>query len=751
MKLAGFPRMMQPWSVSGAVFLSYASQDTEVAGRICDALRAEGIEVWYDREELVGGDLWDAKIKKQIRECALFVPIISASTQARTEGYFRREWNLATQRLLDMAPTRPFLLPVVLDGITEREAHVAEEFLRVQWSRFADKTVPAAFVARVRSLLLALNPGATESAPRRAPTAPGLPVPRRRRTWLIALGVAACLLGALGIGFATRAGWWDLHRSLVGPQQLVVLPFTTIGDTAANQALSDGLSETITSQLTQLQQFQRTLLVVPMAEVRKEAVATPSLAHRVFGATLALSGSVQRRESIVRVTVSLVDTLTLRILRSATLDNPITEFYRLQDRVAAQTADWLGLDLSPEARSVLAAGQTNVPSAYELYLQGLGEFARRDVVGNLDSAIVHLQQALLSDPHFALAHAALGEAFWQKYAETKSRTWVDEARRSCNTALEYGASLARPHVTLAIILNGTGQSDQAVVEAQTALRLDPASSEATRALARAYAQLNRPADAEATFQRALERNPENALAISDLAVFYWLAGRYAEAEKQFLRVTELMPDNYRVYRNLGGLYVMMDQPDQAAKSLEKSIALNPSASAFSNLGTLRFQQELYADAAALFEKATGLIPRDHVLLGNLADALRYLPARASEAPAVYERAIRLADEALLVNAKDPAVHASLALYCAFSGNAARALDEIAQARALAPKNLPVIFKAALVYERTGERNRALEALALALKGGFSRKEISQNPDLKLLRADPRFTSLLSVPPTVSEK
>src|ERR1022692_2303815 len=82
----------------GAVFLSYASQDAGDARRICDALRAEGIEVWFDQSELRGGDAWDQKIRGQIRECALFVPIVSSNTQARLEGYFRVEWKLAAQR-----------------------------------------------------------------------------------------------------------------------------------------------------------------------------------------------------------------------------------------------------------------------------------------------------------------------------------------------------------------------------------------------------------------------------------------------------------------------------------------------------------------------------------------------------------------------------------------------------------------------------------------------------------------------------
>ena len=81
-----------------AIFLSYASQDADAARRICEALRAAGLEVWFDQSELRGGDAWDASIRRQIRDCALFVPLISANTNAREEGYFRLECLLMVQR-----------------------------------------------------------------------------------------------------------------------------------------------------------------------------------------------------------------------------------------------------------------------------------------------------------------------------------------------------------------------------------------------------------------------------------------------------------------------------------------------------------------------------------------------------------------------------------------------------------------------------------------------------------------------------
>jgi tetratricopeptide (TPR) repeat protein len=139
--------------MAGAVFLSYASQDAESARRLAEALQAGGVEVWFDRSELRGGDAWDQKIRRQIRECALFLPVISAATQARREGYFRREWKLAVERTHDMADGTPFLVPVVIDGTKDRDALVPEVFLKVQWTRLPGGEAPDAFVRRVRTLL----------------------------------------------------------------------------------------------------------------------------------------------------------------------------------------------------------------------------------------------------------------------------------------------------------------------------------------------------------------------------------------------------------------------------------------------------------------------------------------------------------------------------------------------------------------------------------------------------------------------
>src|SRR6185295_2950414 len=107
----------------------------------------------FDENELRGGDAWDASIRKRIRDCALFVPIVSANTNARSEGYFRLEWKLGVDRSHLMADDQAFLLPVAIDDTAEATARVPDRFRELQWSRPFGSETPAAFAERVLRLL----------------------------------------------------------------------------------------------------------------------------------------------------------------------------------------------------------------------------------------------------------------------------------------------------------------------------------------------------------------------------------------------------------------------------------------------------------------------------------------------------------------------------------------------------------------------------------------------------------------------
>jgi len=193
---------------SARVFISYASQDADAAMRIRDALREAGLEVWFDQSELRGGDAWDASIRKMIKECTLFVPIISASTNARSEGYFRLEWKLAVDRTHLMADDQPFLVPVMIDDTTEAAARAPDRFRERQWSHVTDAASAKAFAARVAQLGRSLT--TVDPTPKVAPAqmAPAPPQATTSRLPRLLGAIVVVLLAAAAV-----AGWVVVDRS----------------------------------------------------------------------------------------------------------------------------------------------------------------------------------------------------------------------------------------------------------------------------------------------------------------------------------------------------------------------------------------------------------------------------------------------------------------------------------------------------------------------------------------------------------
>jgi len=383
----------------------------------------------------------------------------------------------------------------------------------------------------------------------------------------------------------------DLFSSpVVAEKHLAILPFMNIGNDPSNQIFCDGLIESLTSDLTQMERFHQALLVVPSAEVRRQAVTSPSDARRSFGVGLAITGSVQRAGDEVRVTVNLVDTHTMRQLGSRGFVLKRDDLSEMEDRLPRLVADLLDVQLPSQARSALDAGTTKVSGAYDAYLLGRGYLRRYDKEGNLELAISAFKVALQKDSRYALAYAGLGEAYWRTFDRTKNPDWLELAREANTSAIELSSGLASAHVNLGMTFASSGRYEVAVTEFQRALDIDPSDADAYRELASAYESMNRIADAETTFKRAIQIRPNDWLSNSQLGVFYYRRGRYADSEPLFRKVISLTPDNVNGYSNLGALYVAWGRYDQAEKLLRKAIQVKPSdPRGYSNLGTLYFQ------------------------------------------------------------------------------------------------------------------------------------------------------------------
>lgn len=136
-----------------AIFISYAREDLPAVQRLKAGLDSAGLTTWFDMDQLAGGDDFERKIRNNIHRCSFFIPIISATTQRRVEGWFRREWSQGVDRTFAMAEGATFILPVCIDNTPEAGAVVPEKFLKNHWTRLPDGEPTPEFARRLRQLL----------------------------------------------------------------------------------------------------------------------------------------------------------------------------------------------------------------------------------------------------------------------------------------------------------------------------------------------------------------------------------------------------------------------------------------------------------------------------------------------------------------------------------------------------------------------------------------------------------------------
>jgi tetratricopeptide (TPR) repeat protein/tRNA A-37 threonylcarbamoyl transferase component Bud32 len=546
---------------------------------------------------------------------------------------------------------------------------------------------------------------------------------------------------------STRKGIqnWLGFEIIPAEKHLAALPLTVVGGDADEQAFCDGLVEILTGKLTQLEQFQKRLWVLPYLDVLQSEIKSPSEAGRVFNVKLAIKGSYKRIGDMFSLTLKLVDTKTQHELKSQIMTDHIANISTVQEDAIFKLVEMLGVELNPQIGSVLTAGGTTIPDAYESYLQGLGYMQRNEKEENLETAINLFKQAIEQDPHFSLAYAGLGEAYWRKYKLTKDAVLSEKARSSCNRAVEISDKLASVHVVLGIIYKEEGMNEDAIQEFEQAMQLDPVNFDALSELAEVYEILGRPEEAEEAHKEAIKSKSSYWRGYSRLGFFYYTYGRNAEAEKMFRRSTELMTENILDYNNLIAVYFQLGQDNSAMAMFEKSIAIKPNADAYSNMGTIYFFQRRYADAMAMYEEAIELVEdkeSNYIIWGNLADSYRYTPGYSEKAPKAYQNAIQLAQKELVSDPGNAYLRSNMAVYYAKSGQDKNALAEISRARKLDPNDVQILFDSILVFEIVNRRDQAIHALQEYVNRGGSMEAVRDYPDLSGLRADPRYQKLV---------
>jgi eukaryotic-like serine/threonine-protein kinase len=413
----------------------------------------------------------------------------------------------------------------------------------------------------------------------------------------------------------------------------------------------------------------------------------------------------------------------------------------MQARLATALGTALQVQLSPELRQRITTRPTGNDEALDAYWRGRSLLERRDTPGNLQKATVAFSEALRQDARFMKAHAALGEAYWRLYDQTREQQWADRAVESSRNAVTLAPDDVAARVALGISLHNTGRNGEAVQELQRALAAQPGDDEARRYLGRALNGLGRLDEAVAEWRKALATRPNNWQALSDMGLALFRAARYEEAIAAYRLLATLQPDNVIGPQMLGTVLQVQGHYSEALAHYERAIAITPAPQALSNVGAIHHLQGNYGRAVEAFRRAIELRPNSAATHRNLGDSLRRL-GRPAEAATAYRRAAELAEAARAVNPSDAQNLASLALYRQKAGEGVLALQVLNEALRLATANPEVRFRAAQVHALAGREPQSLESLERAIALGYSRVDAGAADEFTGLRDQPRFRALV---------
>jgi TolB-like protein/Flp pilus assembly protein TadD len=573
---------------SGAVFLSYASEDADAAARICEALRAAGVEVWFDKSELRGGDAWDSQIKKQIHDCALFIPLISAHTNARSEGYFRGEWHLATRRLHNMADDAAFLVPVVVDDTREAEARVPEEFFQAHWTWLPGGETPPEFAQRIRQLLgLGHAPAPKVKAAalgviepregRHGPARPrGTPLMGRFVLPLIALLLA---LGGAALWYFQDAGDAPATEPVVAAapsatavapndKSIAVLPFVNMSPDKDQEYFADGIAEELLNLLAQVPDL-KVIARTSSFSFKGEKIEIAEIARKLNVAHV-LEGSVRKSGNQLRITAQLVRASDSTHLWSQTYDRPMTDVFKVQDEIANAIVQALQIQLAGGELSRRKGGTQNL-EAYQLFLKARSASDMNNKA-SLDAAADYSENAIKLDADYGMAWELLTFTYVLKADNgyLPAEEGFTRARQLAQHALQVSPDLAvaRGHLAYMHIKLDRDWA-AAETELKRGLAIDPTNPTVLTYAGMLSYTLGRWDEAARHLRAGLVQDPVNPYLIWNLGFTYYGAERFAESESTYRKLLEIAPDFLWTRGYLGKTLLMQGKPEAALAMVQQ--------------------------------------------------------------------------------------------------------------------------------------------------------------------------------------
>ena len=410
-------------------------------------------------------------------------------------------------------------------------------------------------------------------------------------------GIAAILLLVFaGVWFGTGMG----KEKIIANKSIAVMPFKNIGSDSSDEFFSDGITEDILTQISKINglnviSFSTTMQLKNSNKSAKELGTDLNVGY-------ILEGSVRRAMNEIRISAQLVDATTSQNIWAETFDRENAKIFDLQSEIARYIAKALMAKLSPVEKAKINKKPTTNITAYEYYLKGRDHYGHFSTDEN-EKSIADFKSAILLDSVYALAWAGLGDAYSQRVRLGLDRSWLDSGK----------------------------------VASSNAVRLDPTSSEAYKALANYYFYRKQYAEGKPLLLKAIDLNPNNAQAIGNLGACYFVEGQLDEALRWQKKAAILNPKNFVPYYITGWIYRLLGKFNLAESWLKKANDLRPSLDAYRELALTFLAQNKRREALDLIPK---ILTIDSTWNGlEIGGVISEMSAVNNQAIDLYERSI----------------------------------------------------------------------------------------------------------------
>jgi len=456
------------------VFLSYKREDSAKVRKLVEALRAAGLDAWWD-EDIPGGAQWEASIEQELAAAKAVIvcwsPASVTSENVRSEARVAREDGRLVQVFLK--PCAPPLFFGERQGIDLSK-----------WRGNADEPRIAKLAENVRRVAAGER---IEGGER----------PRVRRRLEIHAAIAVLLLLA-----GSFAGWWILSPAQAqGPMTLAVLPFRALDPADAN--LVDAIWDDTRGAIGRNPNLR--VLGRQAVEALAKKDLDPAEYRRKVGADYLLDGSVQHVGDQVRMKLSLTRTKDAAEVWSGEVGGKLDDVFAFQQRIANEVEGRIRGRVAPgggiKAQNIATSGEV-----YAIYADARANIRKRDRDSGL-AGIGLLRKALALDPNYAPAWASLGQTTGMPYGRGPDEAVDQQEARAVSyleRALQLAPNLAHAHAALAMVQDFPPELEGELLKA---VQLDPNDAEAWTWLGHFYSNQNRIKESLAAQTRAVEIEP----------------------------------------------------------------------------------------------------------------------------------------------------------------------------------------------------------------------------------------------------